>query len=292
MKVSAMDIAEYFDTIESPQRRAESYGEMVRFYYEFATDPYLALWGESFHLTWFAPGQDLSAAQQAEEIWVAEQGGFGPGMNVLDVGCGVGGPAFVIAAHTGAHVTGVNISPRQVTLAQARGQDRARPGLTDFEVGDAMNLRPDWHAAFDGAYSIEAICHTPDKARVYQQIANVLRPGAAFVGCDWFTRDGIKAEEYRRAIEPLCQTLALPTLISMSELRGALERAGFAVGSLSQYSDHGDVRPNWTLFDAVHGALGSSDEEKVLRESLALLRSGFESGAFVLGCWAARKQAS
>jgi sterol 24-C-methyltransferase len=294
-EMSGMDIAEYFDIIESAERRAEYYHKMVRFYYEFATGHYLAGWGDSFHLTWFAPGQDLRTAQRAQELWVAEQGGFGSGMRVLDVGCGVGGPTAVIASHTGAHVTGVNISPLQVELARRRVPEPASRGLTDYEVGDAMDLPSAWHGAFDGAYSIEVICHTPDKARAYRQIADVLRPGASFVGCDWFTRDGIEAGDYARAIEPLCQTFALPNLISMTGFREYLENAGFAIGSLSQYSDHGDVSPNWTLANAAQDALSSSheesDEQKVLRESLRLLRDGFESGDFVLGCWVARKVA-
>lgn len=283
------DIAGYLDIIASPQRRAESYDDMVRTYYEFATDPYLALWGESFHLTWFSDaGQDLASAQRAQELWVAESGGFGPGMSVLDIGCGIGGPAAAIAARTGAHVTGVNISPRQVEIARNRNREPGSAGTLRFELGDAMNLPAEWSASFDGAYSIEAICHTPDKGRVYQQVADVLRPGGAFVGCDWFTRDGISADAYARSIEPLCQMLALPYLTSLADLRAGLEAAGFRVESISSYRDHGDVSPNWTLFESVDGALGDTGQEQILRDSLGLLRSAADDGDFVPGCWVAR----
>lgn len=37
-----------------------------------------------------------------------------PGDKVLDIGCGVGGPLRRIAYLTGAHVTGITISPYQV----------------------------------------------------------------------------------------------------------------------------------------------------------------------------------
>lgn len=37
-------------------------------------------------------------------------------MNVLDVGCGVGGPAREIAKFTGAHITGITINEYQVSV--------------------------------------------------------------------------------------------------------------------------------------------------------------------------------
>ncbi|MGW3634623.1 SAM-dependent methyltransferase [Streptomyces sp. NPDC005122] len=289
-----MDIAAYVNAIATAESRSQSYDDMVRFYYDFATTPYRDLWGDSFHLSWFAPGQDLRAAQQAQELWVAESGGFGPDMRVLDIGCGVGGPARYIAAQTGAHVTGVNISPCQVEIAERTAGELGK-GSVRFELGDAMRLPDSWHGSFDGAYSIEALCHTPDKAQAYREVAQVLRPGAAFTGCDWFCRDGIDADDYARALEPLCQMLALPNLISMAKLRNMLAAAGLTVESTSTYQDYGDVTPNWELFDHVGRALtGSGTDtgtEQILRDSLALLRGGSESGDFVLGCWVARKSA-
>lgn len=59
-------------------------------------------------------------------------------MKVLDVGCGVGGPAREIVKFTGCHVTGLNINEYQVQRATHYA---AKEGLTDklkFVQGDFM----------------------------------------------------------------------------------------------------------------------------------------------------------
>ena len=59
-------------------------------------------------------------------------------MKVLDVGCGVGGPAREIVKFTGAHVTGLNINEYQVSRANNYA---VREGLSDklnFVQGDFM----------------------------------------------------------------------------------------------------------------------------------------------------------
>jgi len=59
-------------------------------------------------------------------------------MRVLDVGCGVGGPAREIAKFTGCNITGITINEYQVQRATRYAQ---RDGLADqlqFVQGDFM----------------------------------------------------------------------------------------------------------------------------------------------------------
>jgi 24-methylenesterol C-methyltransferase len=83
-------------------------------FYSFVTDIYEWGWGASFH---FAPklwSHDWKAGEAAQEVRIAHMLRAAPGMKILDVGCGVGGPMRIIAASTGAHVTGITISEYQV----------------------------------------------------------------------------------------------------------------------------------------------------------------------------------
>ena len=64
--------------------------------------------------------------------------GLRQGMNVLDVGCGVGGPAREIARFTGVNIVGLNNNDYQIERASKYA---AREGLSDqlsFSKGDFM----------------------------------------------------------------------------------------------------------------------------------------------------------
>ncbi|WP_075731651.1 SAM-dependent methyltransferase [Streptomyces acidiscabies] len=285
--------AEYLELVRTPEDREHHYARVVDRYYEQVTDVCRDVWSDSFHLAWFTEGQQLHDAQHTMQRWLADQARFTAGDRLLDVGCGIGGPAATVAAHTGAEVTGVNICGHQVRVARSLHTGTER--LT-FVEADAMNL-PFGAGEFDGVFSIEALCYAPDKRQVYAGIAKVLRPGGAFVGADWFCADGLSEAEYARWVEPMCQGFAIPHVIPFGELKGYLEEAGFEVESVSRYDDHGDIGPNWT--PAAPGSDAAGDErpdltadglENLLARSLPALRDGCVEGKVIMGCWVARKR--
>jgi len=59
-------------------------------------------------------------------------------MKVLDVGCGVGGPAREIAKFTGCHVTGLNNNDYQIERASQYAEKEGLAGQLDFVKGDFM----------------------------------------------------------------------------------------------------------------------------------------------------------
>ena len=190
---------------------------MVRAYYDRVTDTYRARWSESFHFAVFKGAEPLEEAMLATEHAIADEGGFRPGMRMLDVGCGVGGPALNIAEHSGALVTGVNIVEKHIAIARERAITRGLANRTEFVVGDGMNLAFA-DASFDAVYVFEAGCHMPDKGRFYRECARVLRPGGVFLGTEWLKKPGLSAEQETAIIEPICRLFCLPDLISLPEL--------------------------------------------------------------------------
>jgi SAM-dependent methyltransferase len=84
---------------------------------------------------------------------------------VLDVGCGTGDLAQMVAERTGAEVTAVDQSPRMVELARERG--------IDVQVADAAEL-PFADAAFDCVVAAWMLFHVPDLDRVLAEIVRVL----------------------------------------------------------------------------------------------------------------------
>jgi len=104
--------------------------------------------------------------------------GLKPGMRVLDVGCGVGGPAREIAGFSDVNVVGLNNNAFQVGRATKYAKDLGLQDQVQFVKGDFMKLAEQFgENSFDAVYAIEATCHAPTWEGVYGEIFKVLKPG-------------------------------------------------------------------------------------------------------------------
>lgn len=104
-----------------------------------------------------------------------EVAAVGPGVRVLDVGCG-SGELVAEAAATGATATGVDPAPGMVEVAR-------RAGL-DVRVADAESLPwPD--GTFDVVLSINALHLTEDPVAALREAARVVRPGGSVGLATW-----------------------------------------------------------------------------------------------------------
>ena len=90
--------------------RNESYTTLVNAYYELATLFYEWGWGQSFHFAYQLKGETFSTAIARHEYYLAGRLGVKQGEQVLDVGCGIGGPMRNIARFTRANITGVTLN--------------------------------------------------------------------------------------------------------------------------------------------------------------------------------------
>ena len=134
-------------------------------------------------------GLDCLNGGSAEVEFVAEILKPMRGSQVLEVGCGIGGPARIIAAKSAAQLTGVDLVPQQVASAQQFNKIcRVRDNLCSFKLATAERLPfPDDY--FDAAYEIEVFSHIEDKQSALTELARVLKKGAKVVFAD-FTNAG------------------------------------------------------------------------------------------------------
>jgi SAM-dependent methyltransferase len=104
-----------------------------------------------------------------------------PGERFLDLACGTGGVALV-AALTGADVTGLDISADQLEKARVVAGEA---GLSiRFDQGDAQAL-PYQDASFDAVASAFGIIFAPDHAKAAGELARVCRAGARVAITSW-----------------------------------------------------------------------------------------------------------
>lgn len=288
------DVATYRRLAADPASRKRHATALVREYYVLSTDLYRTGWGQSHHFPPFTGGESRAEATAALERGIADRGGFRPGMAVLEVGSGVGGPAVTIAAHCGAHVTGVDLVEQRVGYAREHADVRGLSHLTDFLTGDAARL-PFEDESFDAVYSIQAICHTPDKARVHAEAARVLKPGGVYLGNDWFQAEGLTAEWQERYVEPVCQGTALPGLSTPDALRMDLTTAGLVVEELHDLGADGRLEANWREMEELIARVPQAERTPFLdltREAGTALCEAARNGTLVIAGWTARKSAA
>ncbi|MCU1486918.1 MAG: hypothetical protein JWN67_3664 [Actinomycetia bacterium] len=103
----------------------------------------------------------------------------GAGLDVLEIGVGLGADHLQWARSRPRRLVGLDLTERAVELTTQRLLLADFPA--DVRVGDAEHLPFD-DASFDVVYSWGVLHHTPDTSRAFAEVARVLRPGGrAFV---------------------------------------------------------------------------------------------------------------
>ncbi|MFF1509624.1 SAM-dependent methyltransferase [Streptomyces sp. NPDC058326] len=204
--------------------------------YDRYTDLGSATLGENLHFGyWDAPDSPVPLAEATDRLTdlMTDRLRVGPGSRVLDLGCGTGRPALRIADRTGADVTGISISHKQVERATVLAADRDLTDRVRFERADAMDL-PFAAGSFDAVIALESIIHMPDRARVLRQVARVLRPGGRLVLTDFFERAPIP-DAGRPAVERYLREFMM-TMVQAEDYPPLLRQAGLWFDELTDIS--------------------------------------------------------
>jgi sterol 24-C-methyltransferase len=109
-------------------------------YYDGATELYEYGWAQSFHFSRFYKGEAFIASLARHEHYLSAQMGLRPGMRVLDVGCGVGGPAREIARFSDVNIVGLNNNDFQIQRARKYTKKAGLEKQVSFAKGDFMKL--------------------------------------------------------------------------------------------------------------------------------------------------------
>jgi len=228
--------------------RQAHYERMVTDFYDVVTDFYEYGWGDSFH---FAPchrHESFRASLARHQHYLALRLGLEPGMRVLDVGCGVGGPMRGIARFSGATIEGINNSAYQVDKGNRYNVAAGLAERCSLREGDFMAM-PFAAGRYGAAYAIEATCHAPDKTACFSEVFRVLQPGGRFAGYEWCLTDLYDADDPgHRAIKRGIETgNGLPDLARTSDVDRALAAAGFEVCDSKDVALTADPETPWHL---------------------------------------------
>jgi ubiquinone/menaquinone biosynthesis C-methylase UbiE len=147
----------------------------------------------------------------------------------LDVGCGVGGPALLLAKENpDVTIVGLNIALHQVHMAREKCDEAGLSGRIEFVPGDASGMPFEGENLFDGLYAIETAFHFPDKPGFAREAHRVLKPGARFAMADMVRKDRDHSRGQRLFGRLFHGWLGVLRMTTVSGWREELEKAGFS----------------------------------------------------------------
>lgn len=179
-----------------------------------------------------APLDQFHGGGKGSTTRLARLAGLGPGLSVLDVGGGFGGPARTLAAEFGCRVTSIDLTESYVRAAVML---TARLGLgahVEHRIGDALALPFD-DESFDVVWTQNSGMNIADKRRLYAGFHRVLRPGGRLA-----TQEPM-AGPVQPPIFPVMWATDASTsfLRPPAEMRALIEEAGFAARAWEDVTD-------------------------------------------------------
>jgi SAM-dependent methyltransferase len=215
---------------------------------------------------------------------------LGPGMRLLDVGCGPGTITLGLArAVSPGRVTGIDHDPDHVAAALRLARER---GITNasFQLGDVLAL-PFPDDVFDAAFENNVLTHlSGDATRAAEEVYRVLRPGGLFAARDvdadavmWGAQD-----EWMRRFDSLFhawQRSRGSDITMGTRLSGILREAGFVDTRKSVSADtkgtREDVRAHAEIMTLLlAGPVGRLAQDRGLADEASLRHMRDSVGAW------------
>jgi SAM-dependent methyltransferase len=271
--------------------------ELVNRYYTHCIPFYREFLGNHWHTGYYLPDGPTGPLDQLRMEWrIALSADLASARDVLEVGCGIGGPVCHLANRTTARFRG--LTPNSVQLELARGLARASH-LEDrvaFDLGSASEL-PYADESFDVVLFFESPCHFPDRARFFREVQRVLRPGGRLAGEDWLAAEGVSDADRQRYLRPICEIWAMTPPGSISDYAASMTSAGLVVKEAIDLREEMPllrgfmVDPRERAELAKEIATTTDPMRKLIKEGLLLLGEGAQAGAFTIARFLAVKEA-
>lgn len=159
--------------------------------YDHVTKAWELLLGQDLHFGLFdSPQLPLPAATAGLTRHMAHLAQLRSDLRLLDVGCGIGGPACWLAQELRCYVTGISTSNVGIDTANRRAAAQGLGLRAQFLVRDAMHNGLGAES-FDRAWVMESSHLMERKDLLLAESARVLRPGGILILCDVVLRKRI-----------------------------------------------------------------------------------------------------
>ncbi|OLF12943.1 hypothetical protein BLA60_06740 [Actinophytocola xinjiangensis] len=207
-------------------------------FYRLSHKVMLDLWGENFHQGYWEDEDDRTPIKEATERLtelIIEKSGLERGGRLLDIGCGVGLPAFKAAAAHPVEIVGISNNQDQIDDANQRSAARGLADRVRFEHADAASL-PFADGEFDVVWIFESLMHM-DRLHVLRECLRVLRPGGRIVVTDQLQL-GPMTEENERLLRAHLDAMHASELLDEPAYRSLIDESGIELVEFLDLSPH------------------------------------------------------
>jgi ubiquinone/menaquinone biosynthesis C-methylase UbiE len=180
------------------------------------------IWGKGY----MAPGGPRNVA-------ILLEGTEPEGKRILDIGCGIGGPAMDMVRQHGAEVVGIDLEAPLI--------DRANEAARQAELDDRCTFKtvtlgplPFADASFDIVVSSGAITQSDGKDAIFDDCYRVLKPGGYLSCYEWMKSERDYSDDMRYWFKMEGLTYALETLEQYGK---RLRASGFEDVELTEASE-------------------------------------------------------
>ncbi len=223
--------------------------QQVQAYYDQFTDSYMEIYGDVIQA--FRPSDTTQLLD-----YVGRSAGINWGMKVLDLGCGVAGPAIHFAYRWNAGVTGITISPVQYEMGlekirKAQQENNIHLLLGDYHQLSQLPLQDNY---FDIALFLESLGHSNDVPIALENAYNKVKLSGKIYIKDFFKRKAATAEEQQKidhVVENINRYYNYNTL-DLEETVGALTTAGWGNVVVQPFDFIDDITVRYQ-FEKVNG---------------------------------------
>ncbi len=145
------------------------------------------------------------------------------GDRLVDIGCGIGGPARYLAKRFRCHVDGLDITGPFVEAGNKLSALVEMEDVVQFRHGDGQRL-PYGDEQFDGGYAQHVTMNVPDRDAFFEEALRVLKPGGFFA----ITEHGLGEVGDPHHPVPWSEDGSGAYLMRPAETVATLEKAGFS----------------------------------------------------------------
>jgi len=257
--------------------------------------------GNDFYSTWLdegmsyssgiyrGEGQSLEAAQVEKQNRIMEMLSLGGGERVLEIGCGWGGLAQRLVEEAGCTVTGLTLSPAQLSYARERLAGPVAAGQADLRLQDYRDV----DGLYDRVVSIEMLEAVGQDywPGYFRRLQDCLKPGGVAV-LQVISIAEKKFEAYLRSPD-FIQLYVFPggMLPTVTIMREQIAKVGLVLETFEPFgSSYARTLAEWRRrFHAAWPRLRQGGLDEIFGRKwdyyLAYCEAGFRAGAIDVGLY-------